>query len=107
MKELNGLWKNQRCGLLVQLHGAEISASKSFFNALEGLATLKAVVRLVEGDEEKMNRHVRLTAVLPKQPVIVYILDASQRGPMLWDVTGVVRSAVKEDEDVFTGGRAG
>jgi hypothetical protein len=77
MKNLNGLWKDESQGLLVQLHGVEVSGVS---NTMRGdLATLGATARVVKGDGKLLLRcPFMLTALLPKQTVKIRVVDAYQ-----------------------------
>jgi len=91
MKELNGLWKDDRYGLLVQLHGASMRVYKKDAD-VAGMQTLKATAQIVKGDVGGMiDPTCRLTSVLPKQSVEIRIVNASVRGhPSIWNIEGVV-----------------
>lgn len=91
MKELNGLWKDDRYGLLVQLHGASMRTYKEDVD-VAGMQMMKATARIVKGDVGGMiNPTCRLASVLPKQSVEIRIVDASVRGhPSMWNIEGVI-----------------
>ena len=89
MKELNGLWKDDRYGLLVQLHGASMRAYKEDAD-MAGMQTMKATARIVKGDVSGM-LSCHLVSVLPKQDVMIRVVDSSVRGhPSMWNIEGVV-----------------
>jgi len=88
MIDFNGLWKDSRCGLLVQLHGANVRTYKR--QTLDEMVILKAVARLITGEESQLYEQVCLVAVLPKKPYEIRFVAVGKRGPTMWDVEGLV-----------------
>jgi len=87
MKELNGLWKNDNLGLLLQLHGAAVPEYKTKRTGADSLVRMKAVARVVKG---RMQENIDLIPVLPKHAAILKLIFVSELGRGMWAVECVV-----------------
>ena len=99
---LCGLWKDSRLGVLIQLHGATVFMNEGSAFIAESLKTIKCVARIMKtgrGEFSTMrDRTVTLTSVMPKRDFMIKIVDASPRGPTMWDIEGVV-TGIPNDAD--------
>jgi hypothetical protein len=115
--DLAGVWKDQRCGLLVVLHSIEVTinayAESSSVPWTDELKTVKGVMRLTKGSAERVvYSDVRLEPVMPKRPGLkVQIVQAYPRmseaqykrgdsisaynQPEMWNIEGVLMGATR------------
>lgn len=91
----NGLWKDSNLGVLIQLHGGSVfMMEENGFIIAESLKTIKCVARIMKtgrGEFATMrDKTISLSSVMPKRDFLVKIVNASPRGPGMWDIEAVV-----------------
>lgn len=89
---LNGLWKNLKSGLLVQLMGDVRAPIR-----MDSMAEMRGTIRVVEGDLVSLVSLgiLILTSVLPKHEMDIIVIDAHMRldegyGFAIWTIEGVL-----------------
>ena len=96
MNNLDGLWKNQSCGLLAHLRQHALRIDSSFY--MDANNRVEAGVEVVKGDimalmSGNANRG-RLTSVLPKQDMVIIVTDINRQvdrlGLSVLTINGVV-----------------
>lgn len=110
--DLDGLWKNQSCGLLVHLQQQALRVDIAMYGmGDEGLGTtMEASVKIVKGDlmdlmSENTNRG-RLTSVLPKRDVVIIVTNTNRKvdylGLSVLTIGGVVVPTERDNVHIGT-----